>query len=193
MMMHPESSTSSNSGANSSNKSPDRKVLKDLSALSEQITLCQSMLRPEDGSKVDVDSNEALLAVIGFLEACVPRMVQLVEAGAQGVLKEDTMVKCLEVNDVLCKTLEDLDHPERMESVPSVAAARPAGNVDLDDLLSDDYKSNDPFKFGGQQPPSAGDDKKKSSLNELLETGGTGQQKKDDFDDFFGDRMSGKI
>lgn len=109
------------------------------------------MLNPADSTKVDIDTNEALLAVIGFLEACAPRMVELVEAAAQGVLKEETFEKCLVVNDRLLKTLGDLDNggagpPSGSDAtaaaptppVAAVAAAqKPDGFTDLDDLLLD--------------------------------------------------------
>lgn len=44
-----------------------------------------------------IDKDEALSEVVGFLEACRPRMVDLVEAGIGGSLGEDTFNKCLQV------------------------------------------------------------------------------------------------
>lgn len=61
--------------------------------VSDKITLCRQML-PESAG---VDKDEALSEVVGFLEACRPRMVDLVEAGIGGSLREDTFNKCLQV------------------------------------------------------------------------------------------------
>jgi len=47
-----------------------------------------------------------------------------------GALAEDTVVKCLTVNDSLCQVLELVEHPEKCEAAPAVAAAakkKPAG------------------------------------------------------------------
>jgi len=179
----------SNSSRNESNKrSADSKILKDLATLVDQIKLCYSMLRPSDGSKVHIDSNDALLSVIGFLEACVPRMIELIDAGAQGALAEETMVKCLEVNDALCQTLENLDTPLKLKKVdvgilgssansdegsgsPSQAAAvaRPASahQLDLDDLLlSNDDKEG--IKSSNVGEGSNGNKKNVSQLDKLL-------------------------
>lgn len=59
----------------------------------DKITLCREML-PESAG---VDKDPALSEVVGFLEACRPRMVDLVEAGVGGALGEDTFAKCLQV------------------------------------------------------------------------------------------------
>lgn len=59
----------------------------------DKITLCRQML-PESAG---VEKDEALSEVLGFLEACRPRMVDLVEAGVGGALGEETFEKCLQV------------------------------------------------------------------------------------------------
>lgn len=59
----------------------------------DKITLCREML-PESAG---VDKDPAFSEVVGFLEACRPRMVDLVEAGVSGALGEDTFAKCLQV------------------------------------------------------------------------------------------------
>ena len=69
---------------------PDEKILSDLSTLNEQIALTQSMLvNAGPLSSITNDTNEALLTVVGFLEACVPRMMELIEAAASGALKPE--------------------------------------------------------------------------------------------------------
>lgn len=62
----------------------------------DKITLCRQML-PESAG---VEHDDALSEVVGFLEACRPRMVDLVEAGMGGALGEDIFANCLQV----CKT-----------------------------------------------------------------------------------------
>jgi len=94
---------------------PDSKVLSDLDTVKEKIALCASMLVNLSHTS-QVDQDESLLAIIGFLEACVPRVRELVEVGMQGALLDDTTMKCLEVNDSLYKVLEDVEHPESVTS-----------------------------------------------------------------------------
>ena len=73
---------------------PDEKILSDLSTLNEQISLAQSMLvNAGPLSSITNDTNEALLTVIGFLEACVPRMMELIEAAASGALKPEVSLR----------------------------------------------------------------------------------------------------
>jgi len=80
----------------------NEKVMSDINILSEQINLCIEMLRK--GVKID-SNHEALRCVIGFLEACVPRMADLIEDATLGMLNESTFKKCLSVNDRLLKVL----------------------------------------------------------------------------------------
>ena len=127
----------------------DAKVLEDLQTVEERITLCQEMTAAVS------ETDEALLAVVGFLEACAPRIVDLIEAGASGVLTEATLMKCLEVNDKLLAALSDSDDEpkksggaQKQDSPPSNAKspdyetdlARAAAAADpfagSDDLLS---------------------------------------------------------
>eukprot|EP00903_Cladosiphon_okamuranus_P005348 g5344.t1 len=78
------------------------KLEEDLQMVKDKITLCRQML-PESAG---VDRDAAFSEVVGFLEACRPRMVDLVEAGVGGALGEDTFAKCLQINDALLRTLE---------------------------------------------------------------------------------------
>eukprot|EP00518_Triparma_eleuthera_P010701 CAMPEP_0182488260 /NCGR_PEP_ID=MMETSP1319-20130603/48318_1 /TAXON_ID=172717 /ORGANISM="Bolidomonas pacifica, Strain RCC208" /LENGTH=227 /DNA_ID=CAMNT_0024690387 /DNA_START=88 /DNA_END=771 /DNA_ORIENTATION=+ len=100
----------------------DSKVSADLESLSDRISLCSEM------QKEASSDDEALLAVIGFLEACAPRVHALIQAGAEGILSEDTFMKCLEVNDKLLAILSDSD-----EEAP---APSPAPTTTDDLLLS---------------------------------------------------------
>ena len=130
-MMQSTHSTSSSGNATASN--PDEKVRTDLATLTDQINLCQSMLA-QAGSSIDGD--EALLSVIGFLEACVPRMVELIEAAAQGAFKPETFEECLLVNDKLTNILGDVEKnpKDRQPIVPAAAAAASATAGDANNL-----------------------------------------------------------
>ena len=100
---------------------PDEKILRDLSTLSDQVSLCQSMLAASysssstssfaggDAALSYATDDEALLTVIGYLEACVPRMVELIEAAAQGALSASTFEECLVANDRLTNVLADVE------------------------------------------------------------------------------------
>lgn len=74
----------------------------DLDSVMEKVKLCREMLPESPGIQAD----EALADVIGFLEACRDRMVDLIEAGTQGLLGETLLEKALKVNDALLRTLE---------------------------------------------------------------------------------------
>lgn len=114
---------------------PDEKITADLSTLSEQISLCQSML-VNAGPLSSIQDNEALLTVIGFLEACVPRMMELIEAAASGAIKEETFEMCLTVNDKLTNILADVEKdPEDRQ--PLTVAASAGGNSGGSDMVSD--------------------------------------------------------
>eukprot|EP00593_Proboscia_inermis_P014592 CAMPEP_0171326622 /NCGR_PEP_ID=MMETSP0816-20121228/117570_1 /TAXON_ID=420281 /ORGANISM="Proboscia inermis, Strain CCAP1064/1" /LENGTH=258 /DNA_ID=CAMNT_0011826141 /DNA_START=307 /DNA_END=1084 /DNA_ORIENTATION=+ len=137
----------------------DAKIMKDLETLSYQINLCRDMLKTSG----DPANREALLETIEYLEACAPRMVELVEAAAQGALKEEaTLMKCLEMNDVLVKILADCDNPDKLAefAVESVstgvakAASTYVDSLDLDDLLLDSSSTTDnskPLSTDGRQ------------------------------------------
>lgn len=86
-----------------------------------------------------------MLTVVGFLEACAPRMVELVEAGATGeAYSEEVLMECLQVNDSLQKMLADIDTLAETETKAATTAAsaapKPSSSIEeqLDDLLLDD-------------------------------------------------------
>jgi len=165
MMMNSDSTVPA--GNTMSSQEADTKVLSDLKTLSDQIDLCVEMVKEQNG-KLDT-TNEALLGVIGFLESCVPRMVELVEAAAQGILLESTLETCLSVNDRLLKVLSDCEgnttsisgfdsKPSHAQPAAAAAAAKPSTDLDLDDLLLDDngtsssnYKSSSKIGAGKYQ------------------------------------------
>ncbi len=128
----------------------NEKICQDLDSVEEKITLCHAMLRDSKGEISK--SNEALLSIIGFLEACSPRMVELVQAGTSGshnILSEDTLGKCFAVHDSLSQTLKDLDNVEKWtkdekeSSAPVAAKAAAAKETDSEDLLGLDAPPTD--------------------------------------------------
>ena len=166
----------------SSSTAPDSKILADLDVLVEKMDLCDSMLRPGGGDPApSVQTNPTLLQVIGFIEACAPRMVELVEAAAQGALQEEALMKALAVNDRLTKLLTDIDTVALTETPASTTAAAAASTNTQEDLLFAEEdtaptKSQDIFKSEGG--PDAKAPAVKSSGSD------------DDFDSFFNERTS---
>lgn len=146
-----QTSTESSSAASNDKSTVDAKILADLNVLKEKMELCEKMLNPGDGSPApSLKNNETMLTVVGFLEACAPRMVELVEAGAQGdVLSEQVLMDCLAVNDALTKMLADIDTLAETETAASTTAAsapkkQTSIEEQLDDLLLDDSKGDTP-------------------------------------------------
>ena len=161
----------------------DEKVSTDLATLEKQVDACRALLSAPDMKKAeDVDGNEVLLAYVGFLEACVPRMEQLVETAlSTGALGESTVEKIFIMNDRLNKTLEDCDHPSRVtDTAPAptstgtasgsgtASAAAPADDANFDPFGVAESNTSaapgevDPFASPASQQPadatSASDD-----------------------------------
>jgi hypothetical protein len=96
------SSSSSSSEPPQPNANELEKLREDLDGVMEKVKLCREMLPNSPG----IAEDETLADVIGFLEACRDRMVDLVEAGAQGLLGEEVFEKVLKVNDAVWRTLD---------------------------------------------------------------------------------------
>jgi hypothetical protein len=137
----------------------DDKITADLEMVENKIAQCEGLMIGNDF--------EMLLATVGFLEACAPRMIELVEAAAQGALSEHVLVRCLEVNDKLQKLLDDVDRNPPGEGAAFAAAASSDA-----DLLS---------------PPTGAPP---SSTSEAPAIGKT--RSEDEFDSFFNDRHETK-
>jgi hypothetical protein len=111
----------------------DQKILNDLNILVEKLDQCQSQLNEQKmgHSNVFRTTNE-LYDTVGFLEACAPRMVELVEfcatqqpSASSAPLSDVVLMKALEVNDRLINTLSELDQvtfesetTENTETIP---------------------------------------------------------------------------
>jgi hypothetical protein len=187
----------------------DAKIMADLDSVMEKCDLCESMLRPgSDSPAPSVQTDEACQSVIGFLEACAPRMIELVEAAAQGAVSDVVLMKALEVNDRLTKQLADIDTVAMTETPASTTAAS-AGSTDdvqdnLDDLLLSDDGDGDMFGDNPKKPPAAtkstGEDDEEDNdpfgNNVLQPTSASGApepastKSEDEFDSFFNDRTT---
>ena len=102
--------------------SPDDKIMQDLDALIDRINLGNDMLR-QNNYTVNEQSGEAMLQVFGFLRACQPRMIELVEAATQGALQEGTLMRCLEVNDLLTRVLDFENAGKNQSSVNQIKSS----------------------------------------------------------------------
>ena len=60
------------------------KLNQDLIVVCDQIGLCRAMLL----ETVGIEHDEILSEVVGYLEACRDRMLELIEAAASGLLSE---------------------------------------------------------------------------------------------------------
>lgn len=154
-------------------QTPDAKILSDLATVIEKINLCTEMLGPLTSS-YQVDQDESLLVVVGFLESCVPRVRDLVEAGMTGALGEDTVVKCLTVNDSLCKVLELVEHPEKCDPAPTtVPSTSTSTNEVMDSFdafgIADEVDLLDSKPSAAASVPAAAS----STLDDLLMTPNT--------------------
>jgi hypothetical protein len=200
-MMHGDSASSTDAAGPSGSSSPDAKVEVDLATLTEQIELCRSMMI-SSGANVG-EGDEALLGVIGFLEACAPRMLELVQAGSQGALSETTLEKCLTANDLLLHVLSDLDNPSSSKSA-AAASKKTASTTDmLNDLLLDDNSPQTTSTTPKSPPPSAfkttGEVEDPFGINVLTPTplddtkpaAASETSEFDDFDAFLNERASG--
>jgi hypothetical protein len=154
-----------------SQASIDDKIVTDLEVVENKIKQCESLMIGSD--------LEMLLATVGFLEACAPRMIELVEAAAQGALSEHVLVKCLDVNDKLQKLLDDVDRDppgsrgaatSTATASPSAAAAAAAGSSDADLLFSEDVASTTAATSDAVIGKTKSEDEFDSFFNERHET-----------------------
>ncbi|KAL3936691.1 MAG: hypothetical protein SGBAC_008050 [Bacillariaceae sp.] len=178
--------------ATTSIQKADSKIRKDLANLQEKMDLCTSMLHPGAATPSFSTDNATMMNVVGFLEACNPRMVELVEVAAMGAVSEEVLMECLQKNDALQKVLADIDQAAMTETSASTTAAAmvPSVSDQLDDLLLDD---------GGGAAAAAnftiGDD----DDDDVDEAGEAEEDQKkpaavksdDDFDSFFAERTAG--
>lgn len=132
------SSTSTSNSTQSALSMADNKILADLAVVSDKIKLCHSMMTGTDHTE-----SSSYRDTIGFLEACQPRLIELVQAAAQGALSEQVLMQCLDLNDQLTNLMANLDH-----ATPAASAGPKTTGEDDIDLLGMDKtttKSEDEF------------------------------------------------
>jgi hypothetical protein len=158
--------------------------------------LCESMLNPGPGTpKLSVHTDDAMLQVIGFLEACVPRMIELVEAASvSGVLSETVFEEVLQANDRLQKVLEDVETAALTETPATTTAAK--ANMTPDDVMAqfDDLFLGSEEGAPTEAPP-AGGGKTTGETNDDFQSDDAKQpavqpsSSVDEFDAFFSERQ----
>mmetsp|Transcript_23220 Transcript_23220/g.54923 ORF Transcript_23220/g.54923 Transcript_23220/m.54923 type:complete len:214 (+) Transcript_23220:324-965(+) len=116
--------------SSSGTREADEKISGDLAVLREKMNLLESMLHPTDAAapKLSVRTDEAVRAVIGYLDACAPRMIELVTActARMGTLSERVFGDVLDSNDRLQKLLADVDTCLMTETTASTTVAAAA-------------------------------------------------------------------
>lgn len=168
-----------------SQDSIDNKIMNDLKTVGEKMDIIEGLLRPGGGNPVpSVRRDATIMSLIGFLEACSPRMIQLVEAAAQGFVAEPVLVKCLEVNDRLTKVMADIDTVALTETpATTTVAAAPSPDVS-DDLLFADSSTSVPVVGKSE------DFFDNESFGEAPDPGIPTSKSDDDFDSFFSERSN---
>jgi hypothetical protein len=141
----------------SSSPEVDEKIMADLNVVTGKMDVCDSMLRPSTYVTTSSDINndypttipkyDSLMGIIGYLEACAPRMVELVEAAAQGFLSEPVLIKCLEVNDRLTAMISNIDKITFTDTPPpaTVMSVNTSADIINDELLFTEETTNDGF------------------------------------------------
>ena len=176
----------------------DTKISNDLAVLKEKMNLLDSMIHPTDASapKLSVKTNDAVRSVVGYLDACGPRMIELVTAcmSQENVLSEEVFGDVLGCNDRLQKLLSDVDTllmTETPASTTEASAAAPA-EADLTAQFDDLLLGAEGDLFGDDTPaaeaPPAG--AKTTGEEEDGKPAAAPAAPKDPFDDFFAERTS---
>lgn len=192
----------------------DTKISNDLAVLKEKMNLLDSMIHPTDSSvpRLSVKTNEAVRSVVGYLDACGPRMIELVTAcmssQQDGVLSEAVFGDVLACNDRLQKLLGDVDTLLLTETPASTTAASAATATApaSEDLLTDQFgdlllgDDNNPFAedtatlvatAGAKTTGEDEEDAKQPAAAAPVAAPPAPPAEKDPFDDFFAERNTG--
>jgi hypothetical protein len=156
-----ETTTLASSSLSSSSSSPaDIKISNDLIIVKEKMDLLDTMLNPNSGPelaspKLSVVTNDSIRSVIGYLDACAPRMIELVTACTStsfGVLSEDVFSDVLGCNDRLQKLLTEVDTRILIETpaMTTAASASSAGTFSGGGTASDN-NDNDTGAAAGSE------------------------------------------
>ena len=179
----------------------DTKISNDLAVLKEKMNLLDSMIHPTDAStpKLSVKTNASVRSVVGYLDACGPRMIELVTAcmSQENVLSEEVFGDVLGCNDRLQKLLADVDTLLMTETTASTtaAAAAPAAAAEADLTAQfDDLLLGAEGDLFGDEPPVAASVPPAGAKTKGEEEDGkpaaVPSEPADPFDDFFAERTS---
>ncbi|KAL7568483.1 hypothetical protein ACA910_012193 [Epithemia clementina (nom. ined.)] len=192
--------TASSAAPSSSNNTTttDAKIESDLVVVEEKLDLCNSLLNPGQGAaRPSIRHDETVRAVIGFLEACAPRLVELISADP-GLIGEAVLVRCFDVQERLTKLLEQVETLAMTETSASTTAAAPAPaqpNAEPEFLVDMESNPTNTTAGGASQPKAQANAKttgEEDPFGNVLSatppatsnaTGGS-----EDFDDFFAER-----
>jgi hypothetical protein len=167
----------------------DAKIQKDLETVKEKIDLCTAMLNPgADDPHYSIKSSDTMLSIVGFLEACTPRMVELIEVASTGVLSEDVFAECLGVNDRLRKVLGDVETAALTETGASTTTASAPASVQeqFEDLLLGDDPELKPPAVAGTKSTGEEEDNNDDAKQPGIQPSGSA----DEFDAFFAERTT---
>eukprot|EP00522_Entomoneis_paludosa_P016568 CAMPEP_0172452196 /NCGR_PEP_ID=MMETSP1065-20121228/9931_1 /TAXON_ID=265537 /ORGANISM="Amphiprora paludosa, Strain CCMP125" /LENGTH=201 /DNA_ID=CAMNT_0013204225 /DNA_START=62 /DNA_END=667 /DNA_ORIENTATION=+ len=185
----PAAGLAADSGPNTA--ATDAKIEKDLAVVEEKMDLCNSMINPGEGlPQPSIQHDETVRAVIGFLEACAPRLVELISAD-EGVLGPSSLERCFSVQERLTKLLEQVETLALTETGASTTAAAPAAASSGSDLLLDmDSVPAQPPAPPANAKTTGEEDPFGNTVGGSSEASPLGKAKSDDdFDDFFATRQ----
>ena len=158
--------TTSASASTAATREADTKISNDLAVLREKMDLLETMLNPDDPSspRLGVSTNDAVKSVVGYLDACGPRTIELVTvcSGGACVLSESVFGEVLGCNDRLRKLLSVVDARIATESAASTTAAGASSNasaMEANDLTGqfDDLLLGSTDNAGAQGTETTGD------------------------------------
>lgn len=170
--------STSTSTSSATTREADTKISNDLAVLGEKMDLLGTLLNSHTTSSSSSSSgSSAWNSVVGYLDACGPRMIELVTACSGGgavVLSESVFGNVLASNDRLQKLLSDADvHVRSVVAASTTVAAAAAPS-------SEAAASNDPTEQFGDLL-LGGDDDNNNNANANAHAKTTGETG-DDFD-----------
>lgn len=131
--------TMSSSSA-SSTLQADTKISTDLVVLKEKMDLLETMINPPDASspRLSVKTDDAVRSVAGYLDACGPRMIELVTAcsAREGVVSEAVFGEVLAQNDRLQNLLTDFDTRLLTETSASTSVAASSSAAEVEEAAA---------------------------------------------------------
>ena len=114
----------------------------DVETVFEKVKLVREMMA------ANLSLQDGLGDVVGFLEACMDRLPDLIKAGSEGVLSEDMFARVLQLNDALQSTLE----AERTGTLaPDLSFDQPSSSAPTSAPTSKVSKISPPYGGNGQR------------------------------------------